>query len=46
MSDKVIDPKILSRAGIWLGANFDEETRRQVQDMMDNNPQELSDAHG
>ncbi len=39
-----MDKKILDRARVWLGANYDEDTRRRVQDMIDNNPQELVDS--
>jgi phosphoglucomutase len=40
----MIDPKILSRAQDWLTVDFDEETRRQVKDMIDNNPQEVVES--
>lgn len=40
----MIDQKIIDRAKIWLSDEFDAETHRQVQDMMDNNPQELVDS--
>jgi phosphoglucomutase len=40
----MMDQKILSRAKIWLGDEYDAETRRQVQDLIDNNPQELVDS--
>jgi phosphoglucomutase len=40
----MMDQKILSRANVWLGDEYDAETRRQVQDLIDNNPQELVDS--
>ena len=40
----VIDLKILERARVWLSNDFDEETRQQVQELIDTNPQELTDS--
>ncbi len=40
----MIDQKILIRAKAWLTGDFDEETRKQVREMIDNNPQELIDS--
>lgn len=40
----MLDPKILSRAQDWLTGDFDEETNRQVNDLIINNPQEIVDA--
>lgn len=40
----MIDPEILSKAQVWLGEGFDEDTRRQVQELIDNNPQELVES--
>lgn len=39
-----IDGTILSRANSWLKESFDEETRKQVQFLMDNDTKELTDA--
>jgi len=39
-----IDNFILERAKVWLGEGFDEKTRLQVQEMIDNNPQELVES--
>ena len=39
-----IDPSILEKAKQWMGANFDAETRRQVQQLMDENPTELFES--
>lgn len=40
----MIEENILNRAGIWLGKNFDNETREQVKSLMETNPTELTDA--
>lgn len=40
----MIEENILKRAGIWLGENFDNETREQVRALMETNPTELTDA--
>jgi phosphoglucomutase len=40
----MIDPKILLRAESWLTSDFDENTQKQVREMMDNNPQETIDS--
>ena len=39
-----MEQKILDRARVWLGEGFDEETRKEVQNMIDNNPQELIES--
>jgi len=39
-----VDPKILERAKQWLSADFDPETRKQVRELINHNPQELVDA--
>ena len=28
----------------WLGADYDEQTRKEVKDLMDNNPKELEES--
>lgn len=40
----MVDPKILRKAEAWLTADFDENTRKQVREMIDNNPQETIDS--
>jgi phosphoglucomutase len=40
----MVDPNILNKAQSWLTGDFDEETRKQVQEMIDNNPQDLIDS--
>jgi phosphoglucomutase len=39
-----MEPKILDRARIWLSGHYDEETRQQVMEMMENNPEELIES--
>ncbi len=39
-----IDEDIAGRAKIWLSEPFDHETKRQVRDLMDNDPEGLMDA--
>lgn len=39
-----MDQKILDKAKSWLSEHFDEETRREVREMMENNPQELIES--
>jgi len=38
------DQRILNRANAWLTDEFDADTRKQVRDLMDHNPQELVDS--
>ncbi|MBK9290365.1 MAG: phospho-sugar mutase [Bacteroidetes bacterium] len=39
-----IDPQILEKAKSWLSPAFDEETRQQVQHLIDNDPAELAES--
>jgi phosphoglucomutase len=39
-----MEEKILQRANLWLGEGFDEETRRQVKEMIKTNPQEVIES--
>ena len=39
-----LEGEIRDRAGKWLGDQYDEETRKQVQHLMDHDPEELTDA--
>ncbi len=41
---KKIDPLILNRAKVWLTDVFDRESRRQVQELLDGDPEVLADA--
>ena len=39
-----VDPKILQRAQAWLTDQYDEETRKKVQELIDNDPNELTES--
>ena len=39
-----MDPKIIERAQSWLTDQYDEETRKSVQNMLDNDPNELTES--
>ena len=39
-----MDPKIIERAKSWLTEQYDEETRKSVQSMLDNDPNELTES--
>lgn len=39
-----IDSKILAKAQVWLGEEYDEQTRAQVQKMIDSDPKELVES--
>jgi phosphoglucomutase len=39
-----ISPAILEKAKLWTGENFDAETRKQVKQLMDENPAELFES--
>lgn len=39
-----IDQTVLDKANQWLEGHYDEETKKAVRDMMENNPQELVEA--
>lgn len=38
------DPEIISKAKAWLSDQFDEDTRKAVQQLIDSDPDELTDA--
>jgi phosphoglucomutase len=44
MNKQVVDPGILEKARQWLGNGFDEETRKQVSEMIDHDPEGLTEA--
>ncbi len=44
MGNTVINPKILERAKVWLKGNYDEETKKKVQELIDSDPDGLTDA--
>lgn len=39
-----ITPEIIERSKSWLSEKYDTETRKQVQDLIDNNPNELLES--
>ena len=39
-----IDPAILTRAQAWLDGNYDQETKDEIKNMIENNPTELVDS--
>lgn len=39
-----IDPAILKKAEVWMGSEFDKETREEVKKLLDTNPKEIVDA--
>ena len=41
---KSISPEIIERARVWLSDKYDAETRKQVQELIDNNPDELLES--
>ena len=44
MADTKIDQNILNRAKGWLVGNYDAETKKKVQELIDGDPKELVDA--
>ncbi len=44
MADTMIDQNILNRAKGWLEGNYDAETKKKVQELIDSDPKELVDA--
>ena len=41
---KSISPEIIERAKVWLSDQYDSETRKQVENLIDNNPDELLES--
>ena len=41
---KSISPEIIERAKVWLSEQYDSETRKQVKNLIDNNPDELLES--
>ncbi len=39
-----IDENVLKKANAWLNGNYDEETKKAVKDMMENDPDELTES--
>ena len=41
---KNISPEIIEKAKVWLSEKYDSNTRKQVQELIDNNPSELLES--
>jgi len=39
-----IDKEILDRANVWLTGNYDEETKGAIREMIEKDPQELTES--
>ena len=39
-----ISPEIIEKAKTWLSEKYDANTRKQVQELIDNNPDELLES--
>lgn len=39
-----VDEKILEKAKLWLGSGFDEDTRTEVEKLIENDPKELTES--
>ncbi len=39
-----IDPQVIEKAKVWLNGNYDNETKEAVKQMMENDPQELTES--
>ena len=39
-----MDSNILKKAQLWLSDKFDEETRKQVKELIEHNPDELTEC--
>jgi phosphoglucomutase len=44
MTEAMIDQNIMQRAKVWLEGNYDAETKKKVQELIDNDPKELVDS--
>lgn len=44
MKNKGIEPEVLERANVWLNGNYDTETKKAIQQMMADDPQELIES--
>lgn len=44
MKNKGIEPEVLERANVWLNGNYDTETKKAIQLMMADDPQELIES--
>jgi len=44
MTKKQIDPKVIERVNEWLEGGYDHETKQTIRDLMENNPDEVTEA--
>ncbi len=44
MENNKIAPEILKRAQVWLNGNYDEETKAEIRNMIENDPEGLTEA--
>lgn len=44
MKAETIDPKVMKRAQLWLEGPFDEQTKREVAELIESSPAKLKDA--
>ncbi len=44
MADQFIDQALLDKAQTWLEGNYDDDTKKEVQELIDNDPQGLTEA--
>jgi len=44
MADQFIDQAVLDKAQTWLDGNYDDDTKNEVQELIDNDPQGLTEA--
>ncbi len=44
MTKKQTDPRAIERANEWLKGDYDQETKKAIRDLMDNNPDELAES--
>ena len=44
MSEKNVDPKVLKRAEVWLEGKYDEKTKQQVKNLIENDQNELIES--
>jgi phosphoglucomutase len=44
MENNKVAPEILKRAQVWLDGNYDEETKAEIRNMIENDPEGLTEA--
>ena len=44
MAKKQIDPTVMERANEWLKGDYDKATKDAIRNLIENNPEELTDA--